>query len=366
MSELVALVKTARETLEAVIDRVCGVCGNKCCHQGTMMGSHDLRRLHKGLLLEEGREQILRTGLRRRSAELRRDLQAIENVVELIQADLPADREPELQVLGDRLEEWRDFCSFIESDFEITYENLRYLLHFSAIRHNALRMLREFPNAQSTLVALAEQHGASFRGSGRRIIAPRCLFDVAGCLAGPWKPAKCANFFCTGEPNVLREIASRMSFDEFVLGNFQVASEEKILKAITIEPKLGREYMAPKIAIGASDDLIDKVVQLLESVCNAVAVKREETPFMLATSEAHTLLKALPEDMAYVAIYSSVDGGALYELGVALDRLRVAGAALPFYLFAGEFRQPAVLTHPLGADEVMSQPLGAIDLYAVE
>ncbi len=366
LTPLAASVKTARETLEAIIDRVCGACGNKCCHQGTMMGSHDLRRLQKGLLIEEGREQILRDGLRRRSAEVRRDLQAIESVVQWLQQTLPADREPELHLLQERLEQWQNFCDFLDSDFEITSENLRYLICFSAIRHNALRLLREFPDAQSKLIAVAQQQGASFRGTGRRIAAPRCLFDMNGCLAGPWKPAKCANFFCAGEPNVLREIAREMSFDEFVLGNFQVATEQELFTAIALEPQLGPDYVAPKIAVGSSDNLIKRVTELLDSAYELVEVKREKSGFMLSTAEAHTLLQALPDNMAYVIVAESIGSGALYELGVALDRLRAVGTALPFYLFAAEFSQPAALSHPLWADEVMSQPLGAIDLYVVQ
>ncbi len=367
MNPLAASVKTARQTLEEIIDRVCGACGNKCCHQGTMMGSQDLLRLEKGLRLEEGREQIVREGLRRRSAELRVDLATINNVVEWIGQTLSAQREPELQVLRERSETWRDFCDFLESDFAMTRDNLRYLLRFSAIRHNVLRLVREFPNAQDRLIEMAEQQGASFRASGRRIAAPRCLFDMDGCLAGPWKPAKCANFFCAGEPNVLREIAGEMSFDEFVLGNCQVSSTEKIVKAITVELELGRQYVAPKIVVGASQDLIDSTIGLLDSAYDAVEVKRQEaTDFMLASAEAHTILNALPEDMAYIVVCNGVGSGALYELGVALDKLRVTGCALPFYLFAGEFDQPSALPHPLWADEVMSQPLGAVDLYVVE
>ncbi|MCK4323310.1 MAG: hypothetical protein KAW89_02175, partial [Armatimonadetes bacterium] len=61
-----------------------------------------------------------------------------------------------------------------------------------------------------------------------------------------------------------------------------------------------------------------------------------------------------------------VDGGALYELAVSLDHLRIEGKSLPFYLFADRLSPPTALTHPLWADEVMSQPLGALDLYAIE
>jgi len=61
-----------------------------------------------------------------------------------------------------------------------------------------------------------------------------------------------------------------------------------------------------------------------------------------------------------------VDGGALCELAVSLDHLRIEGKSLPFYLFADQLNPPTVLTHPLWADGVMSQPLGALDLYAVK
>ena len=204
-------------------------------------------------------------------------------------------------------------------------------------------------------------------------IRPGCFVSsktpiwICYAIAGLWKPAKCANFFCVGEPNVLREIARQMSVDEFVLGNFLAAPEQNVLEAITLERELGPEYVTPKIVVGASDDLVAEVTQLLELSYDAVEIKRRrDAHFMLATAEAHTIFQALPEDMAYVLIHESVDSVALYELGVALDRLRAEGQALPVYLFAAEFRQPAVFSHPLWADEVMSQPLGALDLYAVE
>ncbi len=97
-------VKAASQKLDGIIDRVCGACGNSCCHQGTMMGSQDLLRLHKGILLEEGREQILREGLKRRAAELRADLAALEQVA----AQLPAKYKyrEEREKLGQHLSGW--------------------------------------------------------------------------------------------------------------------------------------------------------------------------------------------------------------------------------------------------------------------
>ncbi len=363
LTTLAEAVRAASQKLDGIIDRVCGACGNSCCHQGTMMGSQDLLRLHKGILLEEGREQVLREGLKRRAAELRADLAALEQVA----AQLPPKCEEQQKKLAVHLEAWRQFCDFLESDFEIGRESFSYLQRFSAIRANALRVIQSLPGGTETLIKVALQIGASFRLTGRRIAPPWCLFHAdGGCLAGHWKPAKCANFFCTSEPNVLAEIGKAMSFEEFVLSNFRVVTEEELLRAVEVELELGREYVAPKIVVGASDELVGRIQAALGAALEFVEVKREDSPFMLSSREAYTLLDNIPEKMAYIRIHRSVDGGALYELAVSLDRLRIEGKALPFYLFADQLNPPTVLTHPLWADGVMTQPLGALDLYAVE
>ncbi len=360
---LAEAVNTAAEKLDGIIDRVCGVCGNSCCRQGTMMGSRDLLRLHKGTLLEEGREQILREGLKRRATDLRVDLTALEQVA----AQLPPKYQEQQKKIGVHLEAWRQFCDFLESDFEIGQKTFSYLQRFSAIRANALRVIQALPGGTETLIKVALQIGASFRLSGRRIAPPWCLFHAdGGCLAGRWKPVKCANFFCTSEPNVLAEIGKTMSFEEFVLGNFRVVTEEELLRAVEVELELGREYIAPKIVVGAADELIGQIQAALGSELEFVEVKREDSPFMLSSREAYILLDNIPEKMAYVRIHRSVDGGALYELAVSLDHLRIEGKLLPFYLFADQLNPPTVLTHPLWADGVMTQPLGALDLYATE
>ena len=366
MSTLGEQVRATSARFESIIDRVCGACGNSCCHQGTMMGSQDLLRLHKGILLEEGREQIVREGLRARSAELRVDLAALEQVASQLADTLAGGQRAKLDKLADQLAAWREFCDFLDSDFEITGQDLRYLLRFSAIRANALRALRAAPGGTRTLAATAGPAGASFRLTGRRVAAPRCLFHAGGCIAGRWKPAKCASFFCTSEPNVLREISKGMSFEEFVLANFSAATDAQVLRAMEVELELGREYVAPKVIVGGSDKLINEAQAVLETDFKVVEAKREDSAFMLSSREAHILLDNLPDSMAYMRISRGVDGGALYELAVALDRLRIEGKALPFYLFAEQLNPPTVLTHPLWADGVMSQPLGALELYAVD
>ncbi len=366
MTHLTETVRESAEKLDRIIDRVCGACGNSCCHQGTMMGSQDLLRLHKGMILEEGRELIVREGLKRRSAELRTDLAALEQAAARPADTAPAEQQDTLGKLARHLHAWREFCDFLESDFAIARDNLRYLLRFSGIRANALRALRALPGGTEALAAFSEAAGASFRLTGRRVAPHRCLFHVAGCLAGSWKPAKCASFFCTSEPNVLRAIAQGMSFEEFVLANFRPATEEQVLRAVEVELELGREYLSPKIIIGTCDELITKVTAALQGHFKVVEVKREQSAFMLSSREAYLLLDNLPDSMAYVRGSRGVDGGALYELVVALDGLRIASKALPFYLFAEQLNPPTVLAHPLWADSVMSQPLGTLELYAVE
>ena len=330
------------------------------------MGSRDLLRLHKGVILEEGREQTLREGLRRRAKELRTDLAAVQRTGQRLADQLAGDEQQQLARLDDHLAVWRDFCDFLESDFEMGREAFSRLQRFSAIRANALRVIQALSGGTEALTGVAQEMGASFRTTGRRIAPHRCLFHVDGCLAGRWKPAKCANFFCTSEPNILAEIDKAMSFEEFVLANFRVVSDEEVLRAIRVELELGRNYVAPKVLVGAPDELVDSIQQLLESGFELVEVKQEDSLFMLSSQEAYVLLDNLPENMAYLCINRSVDGGALYELAVALDRVRVEGKSVPFYLVIDHLNPPTVLTHPLWADGMMTQPLGALDLYAVE
>ncbi len=358
-------VRQANGTLDAVIDRVCGACENSCCHQGTMMGSQDLRRLYKGLRLEPGREQILRSGLRKRGQELAADLEVVRKVLNLIRTSLPDCGRGDIQGLEERITDWQDFCDNLMGEIDLSYEGLSRLLFFSAIRSNCLRTLRQFEGAQSALVNFS-RGVASFRLSGRRIAAPRCLFHYGGCLAGRWKPVKCANFFCTGTPNVLKEIANEMSFDDFVLGNCTVLSADEVTEAVQLELDLGRKYVEPKIVVGLSPAAMEQLTGRIEHVFERVMWDKEAGPFMWSTHEARDVLGALPETEALVAVYHTAGGAALYELAVALDGLRAAGTPPAFYLFIDHIAAPSPLAHPLWADEMMSQPLGGLDLYVIE
>lgn len=366
MATLHSSVKQDAARLEAIIQRVCGACGNACCHQGTMMGSADLRRLYKGILLEPEVGARLQDGLRNRAPELRRELAVVEAVARAI-ADSPLpDQQTELALLKERLADWRDFCDRLEQPVELTRSGLSFLLRFSAIRANALRVLREFPGAAEALTKRGGE-GASFLPGGRRLSAPRCLFlGSQGCLAGVWKPAKCANFFCTGQPNLLEKIAHEMNFEEFVRGNFRAFTPDQVLRYVEIELDLGREFVEPKIIVEPNRALREGLLSALQQHFTAVEVKAESGPFMWAIAEAHTRLSALPPTVAYVIETEQIDGGALYELAVALDRLRIAGTPPAFYLLAQRLTERSFIPHPLWADQEISQPLGFLDLLAVQ
>ncbi len=366
MEDLVQRARDNNARLNSIIDRVCGACDRSCCHQGTMMGSQDLRRLYKGLRLEPGREQVLREGLRKRGEELAVDLEAVKKVRNLIYAAVGEENKEYIERLDDRIRAWQEFCDKLSGDIDLSMEGLMQLLHFSAIRANCLKAIRQLEGAQAALVTLS-QGKASFRLSGgRRIAAPRCLFHYDGCLAGRWKPAKCANFFCTGTPNVLQEIAREMSFDDFVLGNCTVLPSDKVMEAIRLELELGREFVEPKIVVGLSAEYRQQLIDLITAQFDRVIRDDSESLFMWSTTEARNLLGALADDEAMVATHHSAGGPALYELAVALDGLRVIGTPPAFYLFLDTITSHSPLAHPLWDDKMMTQPLGALDLYVVE
>lgn len=378
MPTLATSVREAAARLEAVIRRVCGACGNACCHQGTMMGRADAQRLYKGLLLEPGLAARVEEGLAGRAGELRAELAAVAQVAEILRRSSGPERRPPLEALDEALQEWQDFCDLLERPGPLTQERLHEVLRFPAIRANALRALREFPGAVEALAAQDPRawpaSGAGprapqpfFRENGRRMSAPRCLFHApAGCLAEAWKPAKCANFFCAGDPNVLEAVAQEMGFEDFVRANFAVLSPDQVLRYVETELRLGRQYVEPKIILEPNTALREALPTLLRGGFAAVETRVEESNFMWSTEEAHTRLGALPPNVAYLVETDQIDGGALYELAVALDRLRIEGTPPAFYLIARRLADRSFLPHPMWADRMMSQPLGFLDLIAVE
>jgi len=364
-TELARRAQDARLRRERIIDRVCGACGNKCCHQMTMMGSQDLRRLLKGMHLDQRLDRRLRAGLRQRAEELQADLEAVEKVTALLEAADLDERSADLNELHGHCQKWREFVQFLRSDFEPSMDEMRRLLHFSAIRSNTLNCLRRFPGGHSALVATSPP-GASWRWSGRRLAPPRCLFylDIEGCLAGDFKPAKCANFFCAGDPNLLAEMRAAMGFDDFVVSNFAVISLERLLHHLQLELRLGTEFIEPKTVLGVSDGALGKIERALGDAGAEVKVERLGSHAMRSAAEVEATLAELRPGAARIEVYDSLDGNVLYELALALDRIRLRDEHHCLVVAARDFR-PAPMPHPMWDDQMMSQPLGAIDMYVV-
>jgi hypothetical protein len=359
----------AREALDGVIREVCGSCVRNCCHQGTMMGSQDVRRLVKGVRIEPGRAETVRAGLRLRSAELRADLQVIKRVADMLSQTSSGLSESDAAGLQRQIAEWESVCDFLESDFPLDFEHLVRLLLFSATRSNTLHALARYPGALSALVNLG-RGSASFRFVHKRIAPPRCLYHVesagagmaGGCVAGRWKPAKCANFFCPGDPNVLHSLREAMTFDDFVIAFALPATTTEALAAIRVELDLGPQYAEPKILIGYSPTLAEDLARGLTAAGMSPKVQTVAGHFLRSTAEVCADLEALPPGSAPVILADSVDGASLYELAVALDRFRSAGRPQALFLLVSELKPKSFIPHPLWADEMMAQPLGSLDI----
>lgn len=364
--ELVRSIREAGGRRRRVIDSVCGACENKCCQQMTMMGGQDLRRLLRGMLLDPEFERCVRAGLRRVADRLETDLRVVQQVTELLAA-ASGDQQPgDLAELRANVEEWERFVAWLRSDFELELPEMRRLLMFSAIRSNTLNALARFRGGLGAVVNLSGNE-ASFRFHGRRIAPPPCLFwlDDTGCICLDAKPAKCANFFCAGVPNLLEELRGTLSFDEFVLANVRVASADDIVAMVRLERRLGPEFIDPKIVLGVTDEDIEAIIAALGRAGESTRVRRVERPGMRSAAEVEQELAAIPDGVGLVEVYPALDGNTLYELALALDRIRLRDEHPSYVLLARELT-PTPAAHPLWDDQMMAQPLGALDLFALE
>ena len=364
--ELVAKVRDARERRDAIIDEVCGACENKCCQQMTMMGGQDLRRLIREMRLDADFEQQVRSGLRRVAVRLEIDLRVIREVAELIGAASANNRTDDMAELKRSVSDWGEFIDWLRSDFALEHSEMRRLLMFSAIRSNALNALARFPGGLGALVNLSGNE-ASFQFRGRRIAPPPCLFylDESGCICDQAKPAKCANFFCAGVPNLLEELRTSLGFDDFVLANMSPATLDRILDTIELERDLGQEYIEPKIVLGASEEEIDRIARRMGKSGETVRLKRIERPGLRSAAEVEQELKAIPEGTGLIEVFPGINGNTLYELALALDRIRLRDEH-PSYVLAATGLLTTPASHPLWDDRMMAQPLGVLDLFVIE
>lgn len=364
--ELVARVLDARARRDRVIRTVCGACENKCCQQMTMMGTQDLRRLMRAMMLSEDFDRQVREGLQQVAANLESDLRAAREVTELLDASFGAAKPQEMAALRQCIAEWADFVAWLRSDFPLDQGEMRRLLMFSAIRSNTLNALAQFPGALGALVNLSSGTG-SFQFGGRRIAPPACLFYLEdfGCICDEAKPAKCANFFCAGVPNLLEELRRALGFDDFVLANVKVSSLDQVLAMIVLERELGPEFVEPKLLLGTSPEEIDRIAARMGYAGETVRLRHVERPGLRSASEVEQELKTVPRGTGLIEVYPGIDGNTLYELALALDRIRLRDEHPSFVLAAAELL-PTPAAHPLWDDRIMAQPLGVLDLLALK
>ncbi len=362
--ELKQAVREANEHLQSIINRVCGACDYSCCHQGTMVGSHGVTRLLKGMRLHEDLDEQVREGLKVRAKELRADLATIDRVVSMLRSAYPEQDEDDYKQLNRCIDQWRDFIEFMESDFPLTAKSLTRLTQFSAVRHNLLREFRKFPGSESALANFSVE-GGTFRFRGRKLAPPRCIFHLDGCLLGQYRPVKCADFFCTADPNLLEECQKEMDFDEFVMANMYVEDFEAVREAIALENELGSQYWEPKIILTDDQEQIDRAISLLNLREGDVDVRKEAGNFFLSTEEAIEVIRQQGRANTTVFVTDGVTGPALYELAVALGRTRSETALGGFALIARDFPTPSVMPHPMWSDRMMSQPLGSLEIYVL-
>ncbi len=362
---MVALTKqceAARQKLLALVSSVCGSCDKSCCHHGTMMGSGDLPRLHKGLLLSEELRESFEQGLGQRVAELREDLRTLTLVLDCL-GSRPDRDEPALSRLKAGLDAWSQFCDFALEQMAPDAQYLRKLLWFPGVRANAFRALRNVPGGLEHLAELAPGV-RSLTFVGERMPPDRCLFHVDGCLAGDWKPVKCANFFCPTEPGLLGAIFDSLDFHEFVLANARSLDLEGLLALVSLELDLGAEYVAPKVILAQRTEVADALGHILSENGWSVALRSRVGQYM-ASSQEYRCLRPPGAEEAVVMSVDSIAPAALYEIGIAVERVASEGTAFPVYLVARQLAMGSPLRHPLWMDRALGQPVGALEVYAL-
>jgi len=357
-------VTAAVEKFEAIRDRVCGACEYSCCHTGTMVGRHGIRRAAKGAELKPEVQDALRDAMRARAEELAADLDTIRQVTQLMEVGLAEDMEMELKALQRLTEDWAEFTEFLASDFEFTPENLLRVTAFTAIRANLLRQIGSFAGGHAALARFSGP-GGSFQFRRRRLAPPRCMFHHDGCVLGRYKPIKCANFFCNNEPNLLEECQQAMSFDEFVLSNMYVEPFEFTRRVIEQSSVLGRDYWEPFIAVTANDVQGDELASLVHLREGHVEVFKEPDSYFPSTEEVLRTIVATGRENTVLIRAATIGGPALYELAVALQRAHNDGILGGFFLIANGFAPSAFMPHPMWTDRMMSQPLGSLDIFAI-
>ena len=363
MSELAGLVGVARQVLDKIVERECGACERNCCHQGTMMGSQDLRRLVRGLRVDPDLAQRVRAGLRDKAEELAADAAAARQVLRLMRSSGMGE-ERDLAIAEARTEEMERLRDVLAEDGPLDQERLSRILLHTAVRSNLLRAFRIFPGGEGALMRFAGPK-SSLRLRGRRVAPPKCLFlsDTSGCLAGRWKPAKCANFFCTADPSLLAAIRERMDFDDFVLGNVHPIDGEKLRAMLKAEVELGPEYHEPLVLLGTTAGDLRELADYLRGLGVETQVEaRDDAPGIVATEEMAGNLPAGQAALVHIGELSAAD---LYDMAIGLERVRLRDAQRLVIFAAEALVIPSRPAHHLWSDYTMAQPIGYLECYVV-
>jgi len=356
-------IERAARKLQGIIDEVCSQCELNCCLQGTMVGSDDARRIAKAARLSPAFRERLVTGLRRRSAQLRKDLQGLERTAQLVEARFSADKPAEVKALRSALVKWRELCDLLEGDFEPGLEQLLRCLVYSGVRATALRAMRAFPGGEQVLPALAGS-GTSFRAGRRGIKADRCLFHVDGCIVPTAKPHKCADFYCASDPGLIHEVVDRMTFDEFTLAHLIPCTRERLLDNLEIELALGRSFFEPKVIVDGDGNLAEAIAERMRETFVQVRVTWIEGGHLDVAVDLPDLKKPMADE-AVIIHCGSIDALGIYELAVDLVRARGDSLRPGVIVVADELGRESGVEHPLWAARAISQPLSALELVTV-
>jgi hypothetical protein len=325
------------------------------------MGTTDLPRLTKGLLLAPDFRARFVAGMAVRADELRADLDLLQS-----QALQPLAPGADLA-----FQQWASFCEHLTSFDPLDHMALRHMLSFSALRAVAHRCAR---------VPLRPA-----KGSEALPIPLRCLFHLgagssaattdgpaaAGCLAEDFKPATCASFFCPAQPGLLVPLRAELSFGDFCLANMRLLTADQLHSLLLLE--LTRPFVRePKIVVGPPDLVRD----VLDRTC---ADSGLQPPSLAVSTLSHATLahldRALPpvapspsgtaersRSLPFVLHTPPLVGQTLCDLALALSELARSHPHTPVYALAPGFDPDDPVAHPSWRGASMGQPAGGFEI----
>ena len=96
-----------------------------------------------------------------------------------------------------------------------------------------------------------------------------------------------------------------------------------------------------------------------------VRVRRIERGGLRSAAEVEAELNAIPPGTGLLEVFPSIDGNTLYEMALALDRIRLRDDH-PSYVLAATDLMTTPAAHPLWDDQMMAQPLGVLDIFVID